>query len=45
VEKRKRADIYLEVRKRRGCIFFERNKCLCPNFQFSAVNTITLTNQ
>ena len=25
----KRADVYLEVRKRRGHIFFESNKCLC----------------
>ena len=29
VGKGKRADIYLEVRKRRGHIFFEWNKCLC----------------
>jgi hypothetical protein len=29
VGKRKRADVYLEVRKRRGHIFFECNKCLC----------------
>jgi hypothetical protein len=28
VGKGKRADIYLEVRKRRGHIFFEWNKCL-----------------
>jgi hypothetical protein len=26
--KGKRADVYLEVRKRRGHIFFEGNKCL-----------------
>ena len=29
VGKGKRADVYLEVRKRRGHIFFEWNKCLC----------------
>jgi hypothetical protein len=29
VEKGIMADIYLEVRKRRGHIFFEWNKCLC----------------
>jgi hypothetical protein len=36
VGKGKRADIYLEVRKRRGHIFFEWNKCLCfePCFSF-----------
>jgi hypothetical protein len=28
VEKGKKADAYLEVRKRRGHIFFEWNKCL-----------------
>ena len=28
VGKRKRADVYLEVRKKRGNIFFEWNKCL-----------------
>jgi hypothetical protein len=29
VGKGKRVDVYLEVRKRRGHIFFEWNKCLC----------------
>ena len=29
VGKEKRADVYLEERKRRGHIFFEWNKCLC----------------
>ena len=29
VGKKKRVDVYLEVRKRRGHIFFEWNKCLC----------------
>jgi hypothetical protein len=29
VGKGKRVDFYLEVRKRRGQIFFEWNKCLC----------------
>jgi hypothetical protein len=28
VGKGKRVDVYLEVRKRRGHIFFELNKCL-----------------
>jgi hypothetical protein len=31
VGKGKRADVYLEVRKRRGHIFFEGNKCLWLN--------------
>ena len=31
VGKGKRADVYLEVRKRRGHIFFEWNQCLCAH--------------
>ena len=31
VGKGKRVDVYLEVRKRRGHIFFEWNKCLCTS--------------
>ena len=32
VGKGKRVDVYLEVRKRRGHIIFEWNKCLCAHF-------------
>jgi hypothetical protein len=34
VGKGNRADIYLEVRKRRGHIFLEWNECLCMSFCF-----------
>jgi hypothetical protein len=36
VGKGKRADVYLEVRKRRGHIFFECDKCLWPKCLWSA---------
>jgi hypothetical protein len=32
VGKGKRVDVYLEVRKRRGHIFFELNKCLWNSY-------------
>ena len=38
VGKGERVDVYLEVRKRRGHIFFEWNKCLCP---FSLIHVCT----
>jgi hypothetical protein len=49
VGKGKRADVYLEVRKRRGHIFFECNKCLClahPKYEEPqlAWNTSNSTN-
>ena len=37
VGKGKRADIYLEVRKRKGHIFFEWNKCLCLHSRVKSV--------
>ena len=52
VGKGKRADIYLEVRKRRGHIFFEWNKCLWfvninleQNIAFHVCNTWHKLNQ
>jgi hypothetical protein len=42
VGKGERADVYLEVRKRMGHIFFECNKCLWIDVQDSFAMNITL---
>ena len=43
VGKGKRVDVYLEVRKRRGHIFFECNKCLCSGPQHSPGSQLKFT--
>ena len=44
VGKGKRADVYLEVRKRRGHIFFEWNKCLWQKWIKSKINKYKINN-